>query len=364
LQSLKRSLGPSAKHLTILLADALNSSQLKTLCLQGRVIISTVGPYAMYGEKLVQACAESGTDYLDLTGELPWIRRMIDKHAVTAAQSGARIVHCCGFDSIPSDLGVFFTQQRAVKRFGQALGQIKMGVVAAKGGFSGGTLASMLNVAREAKHDQRVRQQLANPYWLCPETNDKPVRQPIVKRRYDNDFKQWIATFVMAGINTRVIHRSNALMNYPYGREFLYSEAMLLGKKGRWRSLFLQLGLGIFFLLFIFPPSRWVLQHSVLPKPGEGPSPTQQAQGFFKLRFLGLGKNNENICVDLHGDSDPGYSGTAKMITQAALCLAYEVDKDNGGFYTPAALFGDALIQRLVHYAGIRFIEVPSKVST
>ncbi|MDX5297603.1 MAG: saccharopine dehydrogenase NADP-binding domain-containing protein, partial [Gammaproteobacteria bacterium] len=218
LLELQHSLGAAAAQLPIRVADAEDASSLQTLCSQARVIVSTVGPYALYGEPLVKACAESGTDYCDLTGEVQWIKRMIDRYEPAARASGARIVHCCGFDSIPSDLGVYFLQQQTKARFGHPAARVKMRVKAARGGFSGGTVASMLNVTREAIADPALRKELANPYSICPASHGFTARQPNpMGAEFDTDFASWTAPFVMAGINTRVVHRSNALFANAYG---------------------------------------------------------------------------------------------------------------------------------------------------
>lgn len=178
LESLRQGLGKGAVRLPLLEADVGSADSLRRLCVNGRVIVSTVGPYALYGGPLVQACTETGTDYCDLTGEVQWMRRMITRHEAAARDSGARIVHCCGFDSIPSDLGVWFLQQQARRRFGQPCEQVKMRVRAMRGGFSGGTVASLLNVVREVAADPSLRRELADPYSLWPDADKPRTRQP------------------------------------------------------------------------------------------------------------------------------------------------------------------------------------------
>ena len=176
-------------------------------------MVSTVGPYALYGEPLVRACAESGTDYCDLTGEVQWIRRMVERYEAAARKSGARIVHCCGFDSIPSDLGVHFLQRQAMSQFAAPCTRVKMRVKVMRGGFSGGTVASLMNVVKEAAADPALRKELADPYSLCPAATAPTVRQPEVRGvEFDADFGAWIAPFVMSAINTRIVHRTNALV--------------------------------------------------------------------------------------------------------------------------------------------------------
>ena len=246
LEELRASLGPNAAKLPLLVAD---EAALRTMCLGTKAVVSTVGPYALYGETLVKVCAETGTDYCDLTGEAQWIRRMLSRYEDEARKSGARIVHSCGFDSIPSDLGVHFLQQEAIRRFGQPCCRVKMRVKAMRGGFSGGTVASIMNVLKEAAADPQLRKELANPYSLCPEGYAPQVRQPDVRfAEYDDDFKAWLAPFVMSAINTRIVQRTNALTKQAYGAGFRYDEAMLAGPglKGRMTALGITAGLAGF----------------------------------------------------------------------------------------------------------------------
>jgi short subunit dehydrogenase-like uncharacterized protein len=359
LTELKTSLGPTAKDLPVILADSADDKSLDQLCLQTRVIISTVGPYALYGEPLIRACVANGNDYCDLTGEAYWIRQMIDKYQDQAKKSGARIVNCCGFDSIPSDLGTYFLQQTAQKRFASYFNQVKLGVKAMKGGASGGTIASMIEMLIAAKANAKVRKAMANPYLLCPPGHTHKLRQKRLKgAAFDKDFQCWSAPFVMEGINTRVVLRSHGLQSMPYGDDFSYGEVMLTGKggKGRIRGLSLSLGLGAFVMGAFITPLRKLMQKFLLPKPGEGPSEQEQLNGFFDIRILG--KNDQHsLLVKVTGDRDPGYGSTAKMLGQSALCLAFDIDKSDlsGGFWTPATAMGDQLIQRLSNSAGLTF---------
>ena len=214
LAALKAEFGVPA--LPTIVVDADDAQGLRSLCADTRVVVSTVGPYALYGEPLVAACAATGTDYCDLTGEVQWIRRMILRHEAAARASGARIVHCCGFDSIPSDLGVQVLQREAVARFGQPLERVRLRVKAMRGGASGGTVASLLNVVKEVRKDPSLRAELANPYSLCVGAEPLATRQPNVSGAvFDEPFGAWSAPFVMAGINTRIVHRSNAVGGYP-----------------------------------------------------------------------------------------------------------------------------------------------------
>ena len=360
LKALKNSLGMKAARLPLVIADADDDSALHRLCAATRVVISTVGPYALYGEPLVRACVESGTDYCDLTGEVQWIRRMIDAYEKAAKKSGARIVHSCGFDSIPSDLGVHFLQREARGQFGEPCTTIKMRVKAMRGGFSGGTVASMLNVFKEVSSDPTLRRELANPYSLCPEVDAPQPRQPEVKSpQYDSDFEAWAAPFVMSAINTRIVHRSHALAKHAYGADFRYDEALLTGGgvKGQLAAAAITAGIGGLVVAGALPPARWALERFVLPAPGEGPSAEAQRNGFFDLRFLGRTGDGRKLGAKVTGDRDPGYGSTAKMLGQAGACLALDFadSRRPGGFWTPATMFGDRLIERLESHAGLKF---------
>jgi short subunit dehydrogenase-like uncharacterized protein len=330
------------------------------MCREARVVVSTVGPYALYGEPLVKACVETGTDYCDLTGEVQWIRRMVTRHEAAARASGARIVHCCGFDSIPSDLGVHVLQRGAQRRYGAPLERVRLRVKAMRGGASGGTVASLLNVLKEVGHDKSLRAELANPYSLCVGGDAPATRQPNVAGAvFDKAFGSWVAPFVMAGINTRVVHRSNALTGWRYGREFRYDEAVLMGRglRGRLGALGTAVGLGGFMVAASIGPLRSLLERFVLPKPGEGPSPEAQRTGFFDLRLHGVTADGKTLRGKVTGDRDPGYGSTARMLLQAAACLASDTPKDAlpGGFWTPATAFGDRLVERLEARAGLTF---------
>ncbi|WP_111496179.1 saccharopine dehydrogenase family protein [Marinobacter bohaiensis] len=367
LVTLKSSLGDAAKELPVVVADASDEASLANMCARTRVVISTVGPYALYGEPLVRACVEAGVDYCDLTGEVQWIRRMVQTYEARAKETGARIVHCCGFDSIPSDLGVYFLQQQAQQRFGTPCNTVKMRVKVAKGGMSGGTVASLVNVTKEALADPALRKELANPYSICPPEFRPKRRQHNVKAaEYDEDYGAWTAPFIMSAINTRVVHRSNALTGAAYGREFGYDEAMLTGRglKGRATALGIAAGLGGFMAATAIKPARWALEKFVLPKPGEGPSPKAQEEGFYDLRFVGISEKGELIRTKVTGDRDPGYGSTGKMLGEAAMCLAFDIDaseRQAGGFWTPASLLGQPLLDRLTAKAGLTFEVIDGK---
>ena len=358
LEAVKAGLQAKGERIATIVADTSHRAEMDALVAQTKVILTTVGPYAKYGSELVAACAAAGTDYCDLTGEAPWIQKMIDAHQAEAEASGARIVPCCGFDSIPSDLGVLFLNEEVRKRTGKPCTAIRMRVASMKGGASGGTIASMMNMVEEATRDPAVRKMLGNPYALNPEGARKGPRQPgSVPVTYDKDAASWTAPFVMAGINTRVVQRSNALMNYAYGRDFLYDEAMMMGGGllGAPAAVALTGAMGAFGLAAAFGPTRRFLSSYVLPKPGEGPTPEQRERGSYDLLFVGTAVDGRVFKARVTGDRDPGYGSTAKMISEAAICLSELGDDVGGGFWTPASAMGAALIERLREHAGLTF---------
>jgi short subunit dehydrogenase-like uncharacterized protein len=354
--------GFDTSTLKTLIADSADEKSLRAMCEQTAVLVSTVGPYALYGEALVRVCAELGTDYCDLTGETPWVAMMIEKYETTAQKSGARMVHCCGFDSIPSDMGVWFLQSEAKKRYKSPCPNVTMRVKKIKGTASGGTIASLLNVMKEVSKNPGLRKLLVNPYAMCPnDFSPKTNQENQLLAQYDKNFKVWTAPFIMAGVNTRVVLRSNALLKNAYatnGAPFTYNEAMMMGSGtiGRMKALQFSAGLGGFVLAASVKPSRWALE-KFLPKPGEGPDRQAQLDGFYDLRFYGETVSGDVIKVKVTGDQDPGYGSTGKMLSQAAMCLAFDVPKNKkpGGFWTPASLFGDLLVKRLQAQAGLTF---------
>lgn len=359
LEALHRELGAD-ERLPILVGDAFDDKFLDNLAKNAGVIVSTVGPYAKYGSKLVAACVKNGIAYCDLSGETQWMHRMISQHQKAAEATGARIVHACGFDSIPSDLGVFFLQSQAQKKFGHPMQEVKLRVKTLRGGASGGTVASMLNVIEEIRKDPEVAKIAKNPYALAPEGMRSGVRQPNVSTfEYDKDVRSWVAPFVMAAVNTRVVHRSNALMDHAWGRDFLYDEAMMMGDglRGRMRAVSFTAFLGAFLFGGYFAPTRFIMNKTLLPKPGEGPSKEKRETGFYKLYLIGKDKEGNSIRVKVTGDRDPGYGSTCKMIGEAAVCLLRDIGEDDlpGGFWTPATAMGHKLIERLTANAGLTF---------
>lgn len=356
LEALKRELG--APDLPVLLADAADPAALRTLVSQTRVIASTVGPYALYGSELVAACVKRGTDYCDLTGEVPWMHRMIGAHETTAKQSGARIVHTCGFDSVPSDLGVWFLQRQAQEHLGEPCIQIKLRVKTFRGGGSGGTIASLGNVIKEAADNPAMRAVVKNPYALVSDQPASGVPQAeMLLPVFDDAAEAWVAHFLMGSINSRVIHRSHALRGLPWGDQFRYDEAMVMGRGlwGRLKAFGMTAGLGSFAGLTALTPTR-PLMAFLSPKPGTGPSPESQARGCYDFRLYGQTASGKKIQVRITGDRDPGYGSTAKILGEAAVCLARDIDRQQaGGFWTPSTVMAEPLFKRLVSHAGLTF---------
>ncbi|MCG8369271.1 MAG: saccharopine dehydrogenase NADP-binding domain-containing protein [Proteobacteria bacterium] len=358
LGNVRAGLGADAASLRTIVVDSTDSAALASMARDTRVVLTTVGPYALYGSKLVAACVNAGTSYCDLAGEVQWIRRMIDAHHERARESGARIVHCCGFDSIPMDIGVHFLQKTAFDTHGAFCKSIALYVKATKGTASGGTLASMVNVVEEARADREVARVLANPYALNPEGErqgpDGPDQRQVVR---DDDVGSWTAPFVMAGVNTRVVRRSHALAGYPWGKDFRYREAVLTGRGigGRLKGTAVTAALAGLVLGVSLAPTRKLLTRFVLPKPGEGPDREMRETGFFNLMQLGKLPDGQAIRTRITGDRDPGYGSTSKMLAEAAVCLAKDGPESPGGVLTPAAAMGDALLDRLRRNAGLTF---------
>lgn len=344
---------PAAKDLPVEVGDSLDEAAMQRIAQSTKVVCTTVGPYAKYGLPLAGACAAAGTHYCDLTGETQFIRRVIDAHEETAQRTGARIVHCCGFDSIPSDMGTFMLGE-AMKARGGTLSRVQAYFGESSGTFSGGTVASLLNVLDEVKADPKLRRVLGHPYGLNPVNDQKgPDGSDQTGVRYDNDIGMWTAPFVMASINTRIVRRSQALFGHPHGREFRYSEVMSMGKgaKGFTRAAAMTGGLGAFLAAVNVGPARRYLENNKLPKPGEGPSREQREAGFFVARFLGWGTDAQGVQVALRGRvegrKDPGYGETAKMLAESAMCLALDELSSEGGVLTPSTAMGTTLLERL-----------------
>jgi short subunit dehydrogenase-like uncharacterized protein len=358
LESVRASLGEKAAHLEITVVDSRDESALAALASRTRVVLTTVGPYALYGSNLVAACVEAGTDYCDLAGEVQWIRKMVDTHHVRARETGARIVHCCGFDSIPMDMGVWFLQDSAKRGHGHYCDDIALYVKAIKGTASGGTIASMMNIIKEAKQDRSIARMMANPYALNPEgEREGPDERDQQKVVFDADAGFWTGPFVMAGVNTRVVRRSNALAGYPYGRDFRYREATITGRgfSGWLKGTVMTLGLGALVLGISMGPTRKLLKKFVLPKPGDGPNRELQKTGFFNLMQIGTLPDGTVLRTRITGDQDPGYGSTSKMLAESAVCLAKDELETRGGVLTPASAMGEPLLVRLRDKAGLTF---------
>ena len=348
---------PAAQRdkLPILLADSEDADSLTRLAQQTRVVCTTVGPYAKYGTPLVSACAETGTDYCGLTGEVQWMARVIPQFNDTAAATGARIVHTCGFDSVPFDMGNWYLQQQMFQRHGVYASQVKARVGRNRGAASGGTIASVLNMMEEASRDASIRRQVANPYSLYPQGTpaglDGPDQSSAV---YDADFKQWTSPFIMAAVNTRVVRRSNALLNFPWGEDFRYDESTL--ETSRFKATRNSVAGLVGMVALALGPTRRLAQR-FLPKPGEGPTREQREAGYYELFFLGINPQDRSMdtMVKVCGDMDPGYGSTSKMLAEAAVCLARDELTVGGGFWTPASALGENYCQRLARSAGLTF---------
>ena len=340
----------------IVLADSDDEASLKAMILRTRVVCTTVGPYVTYGSKLVAACITHGAHYCDLAGEVQWMRQMIDKHHEEAQANGVKIVHTCGFDSIPSDMGVYFTQKEALAQKGQRAKRIRMRVAGMRGGLSGGTYASLSKVLEEAMQDKEIYKVLVNPYGLNPtdkqEGGDHPDLQKVI---FDPTSKSWIGPFIMAGINTKVVRRSNALSGYAYGNDFRYDEATMSGKgfKGRMKGIMSALPL----ILMTAKPGSILkrIANRMFPKPGEGPTKDQRENGFYSLRFYATLEDGSTALGKVTGDKDPGYGSTSKMLGEAAVCLAKDSLPEISGILTPSTAMGDALLDRLEKHAGLTF---------
>ncbi len=344
-------------NVPLLEANALDPQALGELVAKTKVILTTVGPYARYGSELVAACAAHGTHYCDLTGEVHWMHKMIHTHQEQARESGARIVHTCGFDSIPSDLGVFFLQKHMQQTYNTPAREVKYRAKAFKGGFSGGTIDSMMAMMEQAKTDPAIKDIIADPYAL----NEKyrgPDGLDHNRHYYDNDFKSWVGPFVMAAINTRVVRRSNELLNMAYGQGFSYNEGTLTqdGFGGLMGAAALGMGSSAMNSLAALEPARKLMQN-FLPKPGEGPSQEQIDNGFFEIELVAKHPtdSSKDVRAVVKGDKDPGYGSTAKMLAESAVCLAQDDLTVGGGFWTPASAMGDQLLERLPGNAGVTF---------
>lgn len=340
LEGIREELGLSA-DLSILEVDSNDQDSLNAMTSSTKCVLTTVGPYQLYGSNLVQSCAKNGTDYVDLTGEPGWMYEMINAHKETAQASGARIVFSCGFDSIPFDLGVYFVQQAAKDKFGKPAQHVRGRVKAMNGEFSGGTIASLGATMATLKKKPELIKVLANPFSLT-EGFEGPAQLDDSKVLLDEKLNMWVAPFVMAPINTKNIHRSNALLDHQYGEDFCYDEMMIAGEGEEGKQIADAM------------TSANPMGGDNVPQPGEGPSKESREQGNYDVLFFAdLGE--ESIEARVTGDMDPGYGSTSKMITESAICLIQDCSDLPGGIYTPAPAMGDKLIHRLVKKAGLTF---------
>jgi short subunit dehydrogenase-like uncharacterized protein len=318
--------------------DAASVGQMVSDC---KVVITTVGPYQLYGEELIKQCAEQGTDYVDLSGEPSWMHETIAQHSAAAKASGARIVHSCGFDSIPFDLGVYCLQQRAITQTGKPIATVKGRVRAMNGTFSGGTIASMRATMASAQANPAIIKVLTNPFALT-EGFTGPEQPTGAAPQYDEELNSWSAPFVMAAINTKNIHRSNFLLGHQYGEDFRYDEMLLTGDGEQGKAA-----------------AEYVAKDDSIGKsdlqPGDGPTQEERENGNYDAIFAGQNSEGELMISSVQGDRDPGYGSTSKMLAEAAICLLENPTLASGGLWTPAAAMGQALIDRLHAHAGLTF---------
>jgi short subunit dehydrogenase-like uncharacterized protein len=327
----------------LIVADSSDPVSLKAMIDQTKSVVTTVGPYLLYGNELLAACAASGTDYFDLCGEVPWMRRMIDAHQATAERSGARIVFSCGYDSLPFELGVYSCQQAAKTVFGAPVARVKGRVRAMKGTFSGGTAASGKAIFEAAAKDPSLLGLVRDPFALTPGSGG-PKQPPGNRVLFDEDLQTWLTPFFMANINTRNVHRSNMLLGFPYGRDFVYDEMQIAGpgEEGEARAKRIM-------------AANNNLAGQAVPKPGEGPSKEERETGYYDLLFVGVAPDGRQVHASVKGDRDPGYGSTSKMISECAICLLRDTADVPAGFWTPGAAMREALIKRLVDNAGLTF---------
>jgi short subunit dehydrogenase-like uncharacterized protein len=357
LEVTRSALGAAASGWGLVEADSSDAGAMHRLARSTHVVATTVGPYRRYGPALVEACAAAGTHYADLTGEVLFMRETIDRFHGTAAASGARIVHCCGFDSIPSDLGVLLLHEAAVADGAGELEETTLVVTAARGGFSGGTLASMTGQLDETRGNAELRRLAADPYALSPDRAAEPdlgSESDLSGVVRDDELGLWLAPFVMAALNTRVVRRSNALQDWTYGRRFRYREVMSVGGSllGPVKGVALATGLGVLMAGLSFGPTRGLLDR-VLPAPGDGPDEAARRKGFFQIEIHARTTSGQRLRCLVAAQGDPGYAATAVMLGESALCLALDTTRlpARAGVLTPATAMGTVLADRL-RFAG------------
>lgn len=330
-----------ADDIPLIQADASDPASLHALVQRTQVVITTVGPYQLYGSDLVAACAQAGTDYVDLAGEPTWMRQMIDEHSEAAQASGARIVFSCGFDSIPFDLGVQFLQQAAQESFGQPCSRVRGRVRGLSGTWSGGTLASFKTTMAAAAKNPELLGTLMDPFAFTPGYTG--AEQPDGNTpQYDEVIDSWVAPFVMAIINTKTMHRTNLLLDHVYGEDFVYDEMLITGPGEKGKAMATAVAEDKSMATDPTPP-------------GEGPTREQRENGFYDLLFIGQTADGQSIRANVKGDMDPGYGSTSKMISESAVCLLENPDAASGGIWTPASAMGSLLTDRLQRNAGLTF---------
>lgn len=322
------------------IADAADPASLDAMTKRTKVVLTTVGPYQLYGNELVAACVANGTDYTDLCGEPAWMRQKIDQHDAAAKASGSRIVFSAGFDSIPFDLGVLMLQKHCVDSFGAPAPRVKGRVRAMKGTFSGGTAASLKATMAAAAKDPAVIAYLTNPFSLAGGF-EGPAQPAGNKPEYDAALDSWATSFVMAPINTKNVHRTNALLGHAFGTNFVYDEMMLTGPGEQGEAMAKHVA------------STPMMGGADDPKPGEGPSKEERETGFYDVLFVAEYPDGRTARLSVKGDKDPGYGSTSKMISETAIALCET--SGAGGVTTPGAALGEKLVERLEKYAGLQF---------
>ncbi len=335
-----RDLIGAAADTPLIVADASDPASLDAMVKRTKVVLTTVGPYQLYGNELVEACVANGTDYTDLCGEPAWMRQKIDQHEEAAKASGARIVFSGGFDSIPFDLGVLMLQKHCVETFGAPAPRVKGRVRAMKGTFSGGTAASMKATMAAASKDPAVIKYLTNPFSLAGGF-EGPAQPAGNKPEYDESIGSWATSFVMAPINTKNVHRTNALLGQAFGADFVYDEMMLTGPGEQGEAMAKHVA------------STPMMGGDNDPKPGEGPSKEERETGFYDVLFIAEYPDGRTAKLSVKGDRDPGYGSTSKMISETAIALSE--NQGAGGVTTPGAALGETLVDRLQKHAGLIF---------
>ena len=338
-----RNLIGAPKDTPLVVADSDDPASIDMMASRTTVVLTTVGPYQLYGDEVVAACVRHGTHYVDLCGEPGWMRAMIDKHQKAAEESGAQICFSCGFDSIPFDLGVLMLQKEMQKRFGKPGSRVRGRVRAMEGTFSGGTAASLKETMKAIAKNPGLVKILGSSFGLTP--GFKGADQPnMLIPKYDKTIDSWVAPFIMAPINTKNVHRTNFLLDFPYGEDFKYDE-MVVTSPG-------DLGKQAAEMVAKANP----FGGDDAPKPGEGPTKEQRENGYYDIVFIGETADGETASLCVKGDKDPGYGSTSKMIAESALCLAQDKINKGGGIWTAGALMGKKLVSRLEDKAGLNFV--------